>query len=122
MRPTQVLDKAADAFSRGFYDALARACTASDANTPGTEVGALSAYDNAARGFEEAGYVHGDPDPSSAVHIKGSHGAFGILLPRHSAVARFTALLRSRSLGRLPADVVPPAAADEGPEEANFAS
>ena len=61
-------DKAASAFSRGFYDALAHA-VASDA-----PVSISSAYQAAAAAFEEAGFTWGDPQILG--HGK-AHGAFG---------------------------------------------
>ena len=67
-----VEDRACAAFSRGFYDALAKGCTGSGVQV---KVSIAEAYRGGVAAFIDAGKQRGDP----AVHGRSVHGIFGFV-------------------------------------------
>lgn len=69
-------NKAAAAFSRGFYDALGRGCVTSGAG----KVSIAEAYAAGEAAFKREGFVLGDP----AVHGHTVHGVYGMVAAARS--------------------------------------
>ena len=90
---TKVADEAAIAFSKGFYRQLGAQLQREAEGS--ASICMQDAFAAGRHAFHEAGFVYGDPDEASE---RGSvHGKYGILMPSHALVARFSAKIKARS-------------------------
>ena len=109
---SKAADKAAIAFSHGFYDALAEGTkTVVGTGQPAGPATYSDAFDSAKRAMEAAGFMPGDPtDRSMGAQ---AHGLPAILISYRSRVMQFARQLsRSRSNSRK--DLLAPEASHEG--------